>query len=97
MLWEKITSHKESIAVIGLGYVGMPLAVAFANVADVIGFDINQAKVDQYRAGVDPTHEVGNEAIKTTSVLFTSDEAELDNARPASKWRKRQKLQRTPA
>ena len=80
-LYEKIVNRQEKIALVGLGYVGMPIAVAFAKKVDVIGFDVNQTKIELYRSGIDPTHEVGNEAIRNTSVQFTSDEAELRNAK----------------
>ncbi len=80
-LYKKIVDHQEKLALVGLGYVGMPIAVAFAKKVDVIGFDINKAKVNLYRSGVDPTLEVGDEAIRNTSVFFTSDEADLRNAK----------------
>ena len=54
-LYEEIVERKEKIALVGLGYVGMPLAVAFAKKADVIGFDVNAAKIEMYRSGLDPT------------------------------------------
>lgn len=80
-LYEQIIHRKEKIALVGLGYVGMPIAVAFAKKADVIGFDLNKAKINQYRQGIDPTNEVGDAAVKNTSVYFTSDENQLDNAK----------------
>jgi len=80
-LYDKIVKKEEKIAVIGLGYVGMPIAVAFAKKINVIGFDINKKKIELYKAGIDPTNEVGNEEIKTTSVEFTSDEARLKEAK----------------
>lgn len=80
-LYEKIVNRQEKIALVGLGYVGMPIAVAFARKADVIGFDVNQAKIELYRSGIDPTHEVGNEAIRNTSVQFTADETDLRKAK----------------
>lgn len=80
-LYKKILDHQEKLALVGLGYVGMPIAVAFAKKVDVIGFDINKAKVNLYRSGVDPTLEVGDEAIRNTSVFFTSDETDLRNAK----------------
>ena len=80
-LYEKIVNREEKIALIGLGYVGMPIAVAFAKKADVIGFDVNKAKIDLYRAGIDPTHEVGDEAIRSSTVSFTADEKELRKAK----------------
>lgn len=80
-LYERIVNKEEKVALVGLGYVGMPIAVAFAKKVDVIGFDVNQAKIDLYRSGVDPTHEVGDEAIRNTSVAFTSDETDLRKAK----------------
>lgn len=80
-LYEKIMNRSEKIAVVGLGYVGMPLAVAFSKVADVIGFDLNKRKVDKYLEGIDVTKEVGNEEIKNTTCKFTTDETKLKEAR----------------
>jgi UDP-N-acetyl-D-galactosamine dehydrogenase len=80
-LYEKIVSKQEKISLIGLGYVGMPIAVAFARKVDVIGFDVNKEKVSHYRDGIDPTKEVGNEGIKNTTVDFTSDETRLREAK----------------
>lgn len=79
-LYEKLVNREDSLALIGLGYVGMPIAVAFARKLNVIGFDNNQEKINLYKNGVDPTNEVGDEAIKNTSVFFTSDEEHLKNA-----------------
>ena len=69
-LYADIRERKEKISVVGLGYVGMPLAVAFARSAAVIGFDLNDEKIRLYKNGIDPTEEVGNAAIKETSVNF---------------------------
>jgi UDP-N-acetyl-D-galactosamine dehydrogenase len=80
-LFEKIVSRQEKISLIGLGYVGMPIAVAFAKKVDVIGFDVNKEKISLYREGIDPTKEVGNEVIKNTTVDFTSDETRLREAK----------------
>lgn len=80
-LYEKLVNKEEKISLIGLGYVGMPIAVAFAKKVDVIGFDVNEEKIEQYKNGIDPTKEVGNEVIKTTTVEFTSDEEKLKEAR----------------
>lgn len=80
-LYSEIIDRREKIAVIGLGYVGMPIAVAFAKKADVIGFDLNKNKINLYKAGIDPTQEVGNEAIKNTTVFFTSNESDLRKAK----------------
>lgn len=80
-LYEQIVDKKEKIALVGLGYVGMPIAVAFAKKADVIGYDLNQEKIRLYKSGIDPTREVGDEVIRSTSVQFTSDEKDLDAAK----------------
>ena len=80
-LYERIIDRKEKISLVGLGYVGMPIAVAFSKKAEVIGFDINEKKIELYKNGTDPTNEVGNENIKNCSVDFTSDEAHLREAR----------------
>ena len=80
-LYEKILTGEEKIALIGLGYVGMPIAVAFAKKVKVIGFDLNRAKINLYKSGIDPTREVGNETIRNTTVEFTDDEAKLREAK----------------
>lgn len=80
-LFERIKNKEEKISVIGLGYVGLPLAIAFARVAKVIGYDISAEKINQYLNGHDPTNEVGDEAIRETSVIFTSDETDLQQCR----------------
>lgn len=81
-LYNEIINKKAKLSLVGLGYVGMPIAVAFANKGvDVIGFDLNKAKIDLYKNGIDPTKEVGDEAIKKTAVYFTSDEKDLQKAK----------------
>lgn len=81
-LFEKIKSYKAYISIIGLGYVGMPIAVAFANKGiRVIGFDLNESKINLYKSGVDPTHEIGNDMIKKAKIEFTTDENELKKAK----------------
>ncbi|MGG0249778.1 nucleotide sugar dehydrogenase [Peribacillus frigoritolerans] len=76
-LYEAIKQRKEKVSVIGLGYVGMPLAISFAKVVDVVGFDISQEKVQNYLNGIDVTKEVGNVAIQDTTALFTWEEKSL--------------------
>lgn len=81
-LYEDIKSQKEAISLIGLGYVGMPIAVEFARRgAKVIGFDLNAAKIETYKSGIDPTNEVGDDVIKNTTVEFTSNEKDLHRAK----------------
>lgn len=80
-LYEKLLSGDEKLAVIGLGYVGMPIAVAFARKVDVIGYDLNENKIKLYKKGIDPTNEVGDDEIKSTKVDFTADESKLKEAK----------------
>ncbi len=80
-LYESIKNRKEKISVIGLGYVGIPLAIAFEKVADVIGFDISKEKIQQYLNGIDVTKEVGDEAIKQSTTFFTWEEKYLQDAK----------------
>lgn len=80
-LYDEIIERKENIAVVGLGYVGMPIAVAFAKKVNVIGFDLNTKKIQTYKNGIDPTFEVGDDVIKNTTVEFTDEEVRLKEAR----------------
>lgn len=80
-LYERLVRGEEKLALIGLGYVGMPIAVEFAKHVKVIGFNHNEKRIQQYKAGIDPTHEVGDEAISKTTVDFTSDEKRLSEAK----------------
>lgn len=80
-LYEKLLSGEEKLSLVGLGYVGMPIAVAFARKVKVVGFDLNEKKIELYRNGIDPTNEVGNEVIKNTSVEFTADPVRLREAK----------------
>lgn len=79
-LYEKLIEKKTKLAVIGLGYVGMPIAVAFARKISVVGFDINKQKIELYKLGTDPTNEIGNDDISRTKVRFTADPVELREA-----------------
>lgn len=80
-LYEKLVNGEEKLALVGLGYVGMPIAVAFAKKIKVIGFDFNEAKIEKYKNGIDPTNEVGDEAIRETTVEFTADPKRLREAK----------------
>ena len=81
-LYDKIIAHEEKLSLVGLGYVGMPIAVAFAKKGvDVIGFDLNKEKIKLYKSGIDPTKEVGDDAIKASTVDFTADESRLREAK----------------
>lgn len=81
MLYEKLCAGEEKLSVIGLGYVGLPLAVAFSKKVPVIGFDLNTSKIALYKKGLDPTGEIGNEAVAASPVVFTNDEIQLEEAR----------------
>lgn len=80
-IYNDLISKKANLSVIGLGYVGMPLAVAFAKHINVIGYDLNSAKIDLYKSGIDPTQEVGNDAIKNTTIHFTTNAEDLQKAK----------------
>ncbi len=80
-IYEELIEKKVKLSLIGLGYVGMPIAIAFAKNLDVIGYDVNREKIELYKSGVDPTKEVGNDEIKSTTVHFTADETELRKAK----------------
>ena len=80
-LYQKLLRKEECLSLIGLGYVGMPIGVAFSKKIDVIGFDVNRHKIELYRSGVDPTREVGDEEIAGCRVDFTWDETKLQGAK----------------
>lgn len=80
-LYQEILDKQGKVAVIGLGYVGLPLAVAFGKKINVIGFDVNEEKVNLYKKGIDVTKEVGNKILKETTVQFTTDEVELKKSK----------------
>ena len=81
-LFDKLVDKEETLSLVGLGYVGMPIAHAFAKKGlNVIGFDLNAEKIALYKSGIDPTKEVGDEEIKKTKIIFTSNEADLQKAK----------------
>lgn len=77
--YQNLLEKKNKLAVIGLGYVGMPIAVQFAKKIGVIGFDVNSSKINEYKKGHDVTNEVGNEELKKTTLFFTDKESDLKN------------------
>lgn len=82
MLFEELKNHETKLAVVGLGYVGLPLAVAFAEEGiDVIGYNRSQGRIDMYKSGIDPTHEVGDERIAACKVDFTADPKRLQECK----------------
>ncbi len=80
-LYERLIHGEEKLALVGLGYVGMPIAIEFAKHIKVIGFNHHEHRIQQYKSGIDPTNEVGNEVISKTTVDFTSDEKRLGEAK----------------
>lgn len=80
-LFDELKEKNEYISVVGLGYVGLPLAVALARKYNVYGFDINAHKIDLYKNGVDPTNEVGDEELKKSELNFTSDPSDLKKSK----------------
>ena len=82
MMYNELKEHKTKLAVVGLGYVGLPLAVAFDEEGiDVVGYNRSQGRIDLYKSGIDPTHEVGNERIKKCGVDFTADRKRLQECK----------------
>lgn len=75
--YENLINNETKLSLVGLGYVGMPIAVAFSKKINVVGYDLNEHKIEMYKNGIDPTNEVGNDAIKNCKVEFTSDESKL--------------------
>lgn len=80
-LYEKIKNREEKISIIGLGYVGLPLAISFAKKVEVVGFDINKEKVESYKKGIDVTNEVGNKNLRRTTAFLTSNGEGLQKAK----------------
>lgn len=78
-IYNNLIVGQSKLALVGLGYVGMPIAVEFAKHIKVIGFDINEKRVEEYKAGIDSTNEIG-ESIKESTVEFTADPAKLKEA-----------------
>lgn len=79
-VYDALSQRQKKLAVVGMGYVGLPLAAAFSQVFSVIGFDINEEKIKGYQAGIDATEELGNEALSRCTVEFTTQEAALRQA-----------------
>ena len=80
-VYSGLLTGTDKLSLVGLGYVGMPIAVAFARKINVIGYDLNAEKIKLYKSGIDPTNEVGNDAIRETTVDFTNDETRLREAK----------------
>ena len=79
-IYEKLVAKEEKLAVIGLGYVGLPIAVEFAKYVQVIGFDISEKRIKAYNDGIDVTQEL-KEDLKDTTIEFTTDSSKLKEAK----------------
>ncbi|MBK9632026.1 MAG: nucleotide sugar dehydrogenase [Saprospiraceae bacterium] len=77
MVYQKLKSKESSIAIIGLGYVGLPLALELARHFKVIGFDIKQDRVDKMRQHIDPSHEIESKNFQGADIYFTSNLEDL--------------------
>jgi len=75
-----MNKHNRKISLVGLGYVGLPVAVEFGKIQHVIGFDINSSRIDELRQNVDRTNEVDAHDLAVTDVLFTCDANDLKKA-----------------
>lgn len=80
-LYRQLLERREKLSLVGLGYVGLPIAVAFSAKVDVVGFDLDEEKIARYRMGVDPTKEVGDRAVQDCGAEFTSREDRLREAK----------------
>lgn len=80
MIYNKLKNKEAKIAVIGLGYVGLPLALEFAKKFSVIGFDINQERIDMMKNSVDPSKELDSSAFENKDIVFTTDVKDLETA-----------------
>ena len=80
-MYKDLIDKKEKLAVIGLGYVGLPIALEFAKKISVIGFDINQKRIELMNRGIDPSNELGPEAFEGADISFTASLDELKKAK----------------
>ncbi|MEM9991732.1 MAG: nucleotide sugar dehydrogenase, partial [Bacteroidota bacterium] len=79
-MYQDLLNKKKKISVTGLGYVGLPLALEFARHFSVIGFDINEARVELMRQGIDPSKELEPSAFEGTDIQFTTNPEDLKEA-----------------
>ena len=71
-MYQELIDKKAKLAVIGLGYVGLPIALEFARKVSVIGFDINEKRVEMMKRGIDPSNELEKEAFDGCDIAFTN-------------------------
>ena len=80
-VYQSLLKGDTKLSLVGLGYVGMPIAVEFSKEVKVVGYDLNEEKVNLYKQGIDPTHEVGDEGVAACTVEFTADPSKLREAK----------------
>lgn len=79
-MYQELIKKEKKIAVIGLGYVGLPIALEFAKHFSVIGYDINAGRIEMMRMHIDPSNEIDKSAFENTDILFSSDREDLKKA-----------------
>src|SRR5665647_3636420 len=79
-MYSKLVNKQTKLSVIGLGYVGLPIALEFAKQIQVVGFDIKPERIALMKKGIDPSNELTSEAFKNTDIVLTSDPSELKTA-----------------
>lgn len=79
MIYDQLIKKEAKLALVGLGYVGLPIALEFAKTIKVVGFDINEKRVDLMRNGIDPSRELANSDFQDKDILFTSNMADLND------------------
>ena len=79
-MYQDLINKKKKISVIGLGYVGLPIALEFAKHFSVIGFDINEARIEMMKEGIDPSKELGAKAFENVDIHFTSTLEDVQHA-----------------
>ncbi|HEX2394774.1 MAG TPA: nucleotide sugar dehydrogenase, partial [Bacteroidales bacterium] len=72
-IYSKLLNKEAKLSLVGLGYVGLPIALAFARKISVIGFDINSDRIEKMKSGIDPSDELDSEAFKNTDIVFTDN------------------------
>jgi UDP-N-acetyl-D-galactosamine dehydrogenase len=72
-MYNKLINKEAKLSVIGLGYVGLPIALEFAKQIRVVGFDIKPERVELMKKGIDPSNELTSDAFKNTDIVLTSD------------------------
>ena len=75
-----VKTKKQKVCIIGLGYVGMPLAVLISKKYEVVGFDQDELKIEKFKNGVDDSNEISKKEISSSNILFTNKEKDIKNS-----------------